>query len=109
MWHHYLYGSKFTVYSDHNCLKLLKSIKKPNSRLFNWLLKLSQYDFEIEYMRGNANLETDALSRNLIDETHEREEHLKIINLFTKNELNHKLNYFLLKIYYLNIVNMNMI
>ncbi len=38
-------------------------------------------------MRGNANLETDALSRNLIDETHEREEHLKIINLLTKNEL----------------------
>jgi hypothetical protein len=86
-WHHYLYGSKFTVYSDHNCLKWLKSIKKPNSRLFNWSLKLSQYDFEIKYMRGNANLEADALSRNPIDETHEREEHLKIVNLLTKNEL----------------------
>jgi hypothetical protein len=38
-------------------------------------------------MRDNANLEADALSRNLIDKTHEREEHLKIINLLTKNEL----------------------
>jgi hypothetical protein len=38
-------------------------------------------------MRGNGNLEADALSRNPIDETHEREEHLKIVNLLTKNEL----------------------
>jgi hypothetical protein len=38
-------------------------------------------------MRGIANFEADALSRNPIDETHEREEHLKIIDLLTKNEL----------------------
>jgi hypothetical protein len=86
-WHHYLYGNKFTVYSDHNCLKWLKSVKKPNSRLFNWSLKLSQYDFEIKYMRGNSNLEADALSRNPIDEKSERSEHLKIVNLLTKNEI----------------------
>jgi hypothetical protein len=34
-------------------------------------------------MRGIANFEADALSRNPIYETHEREKHLKIVNLLT--------------------------
>ena len=40
-WHHYLYGQKFTVITDHQALRWLRNIKKPNSRLFNWSLRLS--------------------------------------------------------------------
>ncbi len=86
-WHHYLYGNKFTVITDHNCLRWLKSIKKPNSRLFNWSLKLSQYDFEVKYSPGKLNVEADCLSRNPVIEKNECTEHLKIVNLISKNEL----------------------
>jgi len=86
-WHHYLYGKKFTVITDHNALKWLKTIKKPNSRLFNWSLKLSQYDFDIKYQSGKNNIEADTLSRNPITDSNESKEYLKIVNLLTKDEL----------------------
>lgn len=63
-WHHYLYGKKFTVITDHQALRWLRNIKKPNSRLFNWSLRLSQYDFNVEYRPGKLNQEADCLSRN---------------------------------------------
>jgi len=63
-WHHYLYGRKFKVITDHQALRWLKKIKKPNSRLFNWSLWLSQYEFDIEYRPGRQNQEADCLSRN---------------------------------------------
>ncbi|RWS01610.1 Retrotransposable element Tf2 protein type 1-like protein [Dinothrombium tinctorium] len=85
-WHHYLYGKNFTVITDHNALKWLKSVKKPNSRLFNWSLKLSQYDFNIKYEPGKNNVEADCLSRNPI-ERNECKEHVKVVNLLTKDEI----------------------
>jgi reverse transcriptase/RNaseH (fragment) len=63
-WHHYLYGRKFTVITDHQALKCLKNIKKPNSRLFNWSYRLSIYNFDIKYITGKDNTEADCLSRN---------------------------------------------
>jgi hypothetical protein len=86
-WHHYLYGNKFTIVCDHNALRWLKSIKKPNSRLFNWSLKLSQYECEIKYIAGNDNIEADLLSRNPVIENTDNTEHLKIINLIEKTEI----------------------
>lgn len=62
--YHYLHGQTFTIITDHQALKWLSRIKKPNSRLFIWALKLSQYDFKIEYTKGSENLEADCLSRN---------------------------------------------
>jgi len=46
----------------------LRNIKKPNSRLFNWSLRLSQYDFNVEYRPGRLNQEADCLSRNPFQE-----------------------------------------
>ena len=86
-WHHYLYGQKFLVYSDHNALRWLKTIKKPNSRLFNWSLKLSQYDFEVKYISGKKNLESDSLSRNPVLEANDNQTHVRIVNLIDKNSI----------------------
>jgi len=79
-WHHYLYGKKFTVITDHQALQWLGKIKKPNSRLFKWSLKLSQYDFNIQYNPGTQNVEADALSRSPVLENFNRQRHPQIIN-----------------------------
>ena len=83
-WHFYLYHKKFTIFSDHQALKWLKSIKKPNSRLFKWSLKLSQYQFDINYIPGKMNEISDALSRNPVLEPNNNSEHIKIVNLIDK-------------------------
>lgn len=65
--HQYLYGRRFVLRTDH---KPLVSIFGPNvgipsaaaSRLQRWAIKLSAYDFQIEYVRTDKNT-ADVLSR----------------------------------------------
>src|SRR5699024_5275058 len=52
------------VYCDHQPLKWLNKVSKPNTQLFNWSLRLSQYRFTIYYRPGKMNEEADCLSRN---------------------------------------------
>ena len=59
----FLYGGKFTVWSDHQPLKHLLSTKEPATRLLRLLNKLSTFDYEIKYKKGIANADADALSR----------------------------------------------
>ena len=91
-WHHYLYGKRFIVLSDHNALKWLKNVKKPNSRLFRWSLKLDQYNFEIRYQPGKMNTEADALSRCPIIYENDNAEHLRFTNYLTINEIKNEQN-----------------
>ena len=58
----YIYGVKFTVFSDHSSLKWLMTVKSP-ARLVRWALRLSEFDFDIVYKRGKENGNADALSR----------------------------------------------
>jgi hypothetical protein len=58
----YLYGTKFTVVTDHKPLTWIVSVKDPGSRLLRWRLKLEEYNYEIVYKRGVANTNADALS-----------------------------------------------
>ncbi|KMQ83421.1 enzymatic polyprotein endonuclease reverse, partial [Lasius niger] len=61
---HYLYGRNFSIITDHKPLVWLHSIKDPSSRLWKWRLKLSEYDYTIQYKSGKTNVVADALSRN---------------------------------------------
>uniref|UniRef100_A0A1B6E8Y4 RNA-directed DNA polymerase n=1 Tax=Clastoptera arizonana TaxID=38151 RepID=A0A1B6E8Y4_9HEMI len=59
----YLFGRKFTIYSDHKPLQWLFSVKEPNSKLLRWRLKLEEFDYQIKYKKGKLNQNADALSR----------------------------------------------
>ncbi|KAI3819720.1 hypothetical protein L1987_13568 [Smallanthus sonchifolius] len=63
IWRHYLYGMKFTIYSDHKSLKYLFEQRELNMRQRRWLEQLKDYDCEIIYHPGKANVVADALSR----------------------------------------------
>lgn len=61
--HHYLYGRKFQLRTDHSSLRWLSTFKEPEGQLARWLEKLSQYDFTIEHRPGLRHGNADALSR----------------------------------------------
>ena len=58
----YVYGSRFTVETDHQSLEWLMSAKQP-ARLVRWALVLAEYEFDIRYRQGKLNNNADALSR----------------------------------------------
>ncbi|GJZ60418.1 putative reverse transcriptase domain-containing protein [Tanacetum coccineum] len=62
MWRHYLYGTKCVVFTDHKSLKHILDQKELNMRQRRWLELLSDYDCEIRYHPGKANVVADALS-----------------------------------------------
>ncbi|XP_041824841.1 uncharacterized protein LOC121629272 [Melanotaenia boesemani] len=51
------------VYTDHNPLTFLRSLKSPNPRLVRWSLFLQGYDLDIRHIKGPDNILADALSR----------------------------------------------
>lgn len=63
MWRHYLFGEKFELFTDHKSLKYLKTQKDLNMRQQRWMEFLEQFDFDLSYHPGKANLVADALSR----------------------------------------------
>ncbi|KAD6795610.1 hypothetical protein E3N88_06506 [Mikania micrantha] len=63
IWRHYLYGTRFVVYSDHKSLKHIFDQKDLNMRQRRWMEVLTDYDFELQYHPGKANVVADALSR----------------------------------------------
>ena len=61
--HSYLYGSKFTIRSDHSALQWLHNLRDPEGQLARWLARLGQYDFHITHRAGDRHTNADALSR----------------------------------------------
>jgi ribonuclease HI len=63
IWRHYIMGTKCRIYTDHKSLKYIFTQKDLNLRQRRWLELIKDYDLEIHYHPGKANLVADALSR----------------------------------------------
>src|ERR1044071_8924493 len=63
IWRYYLYGTKCVVFTDHKSLQHIFNQKDLNMRKQRWVELLNDYDCEICYHPGKANVVADALSR----------------------------------------------
>ena len=59
----YLYGTEFSLETDHQPLKYLQETKQTNSRLMRWALQLQPYSFVVKVIPGIENHDADYLSR----------------------------------------------
>ena len=66
IWKHYLFGSKFEVFSDHKSLKYLFDKKELNMRHRRWLELLKHYDFDLSYHPGKENVVEYVLSMKFL-------------------------------------------
>nr|GEV52740.1 putative reverse transcriptase domain-containing protein [Tanacetum cinerariifolium] len=62
IWRHYMYGTKCTMFTDHKSIQHILDQKELNTRQRHWLELLADYDCEIRYHPGKANVVIDALS-----------------------------------------------
>ncbi len=49
--------------TDHRGLVSLRTAKQENRRIYNWALKLTEFEFDIVYRSGKENGVADELSR----------------------------------------------
>ncbi|WVZ70314.1 hypothetical protein U9M48_018989 [Paspalum notatum var. saurae] len=62
IWRHYLFGNWCEIYTDHKSLKYIFTQNELNMRQRRWLELIEDYDLEIHYHPGKANVVADALS-----------------------------------------------
>jgi hypothetical protein len=65
MWRHYLMGTHCNIFTDHKSLKYIFTQDDLNMRQRRWLELIKDYDLEVHYHPGKANVVADALSRKL--------------------------------------------
>jgi hypothetical protein len=63
MWRHYLMGTHCNIFTDHRSLKYIFTQADLNMRQRRWLELIKDYDLEVHYHPGKANVVVDALSR----------------------------------------------
>ena len=60
---YYLLGHKFILFTDHNPLQYINTLKDSYGRLGRWMMLLQDFQFEVVYRPGRLNGNADALSR----------------------------------------------
>ncbi|KAF8091062.1 hypothetical protein N665_0454s0003 [Sinapis alba] len=73
IWRAYLYGAKVQILTDHKSLKYIFTQPELNLRQRRWMEFVADYDLEIAYHPGKANLVADALSRRRAEVSAEKE------------------------------------
>jgi hypothetical protein len=63
IWRHYLLGNVCHIYTDHKSLKYIFTQSELNMRQRRWFEQIKDYDLEIHYHLGKADVVADALSR----------------------------------------------
>ena len=79
----YLYGTKFSVVTDHKPLvHMFKPKHNPPARIQRWLMKLQPFTFDVIYIPGPENA-ADMLSRSRIESEleheHDTEEYIRFV------------------------------
>ncbi|KAI3749597.1 hypothetical protein L2E82_20211 [Cichorium intybus] len=87
IWRHYLYGTKCTLYTDHKSLQYVFSQKELNMRQSRWLELINDYDCEIAYHPGKANVVADALSRKI----HEKRSQERLVQIELKSSITERI------------------
>lgn len=64
----YLSGVRFTVVTDHACLRYLTSMKDSGGRLTRWALKLQPFSYSVLHRPGRTNGNADGMSRQAWEE-----------------------------------------
>jgi hypothetical protein len=62
-WRHYLLGNVVHIYMDHKSLKCIFTQLGLNMRQRRWLELIKDYELEVHYHPGKANIIADTLSR----------------------------------------------
>ncbi|XP_017613738.1 uncharacterized protein LOC108458852 [Gossypium arboreum] len=79
IWHHYFYGERCVIYTNHKSLKYLLTQKELNLMQRRWIELLKDYDCVIKYHSNKANVVIDALSRKSMTELRAMFARLRII------------------------------
>ena len=73
IWRSFLYGAKVQILTDHKSLKYIFTQPEMNLRQRRWMDFVADYDLDIAYHPGKANLVADALSRRRAEVSAEKE------------------------------------
>jgi hypothetical protein len=63
IWRHYLMGNHCNIFTDHESLKYIFTQSDLNMRQRRWLELIKDYDLEVHYDPGKANVVADVLTR----------------------------------------------
>jgi hypothetical protein len=63
IWRHYLMGNHCNIFTNHKSLKYIFTQSELNMRQRRWLELINDYDLEVHYHPGKANVVADTLSR----------------------------------------------
>ena len=61
--HHFLWGTVFTIHTDHQPLVSVFKRKTKSPRMSRWIIEMQDYRFKIVYRPGKHNEVADQLSR----------------------------------------------